>query len=271
MLAAVGVAAASKGGCKDDKGASCRLSVLNPPGQFAGEVVTVDGVQIYQSFPPKTKDDDCNNKTITNKAVLFVTDFYGIASPNNKLVADSLALAGYQVIMPDLFNGDPVSTALAEGPALDLAAWRERHPTFAIDRIVESTIKYVRGKLGVSRLGAVGYCLGGKHVPRAMALANSTGIDVGFIAHPANLTAPEIRAIAGPISIAAGELDALFNVTGRRAAEDILTSRNATYQTNLYSGAPHGFAVRANLNIPRQAFAKQASFLQAVAWFDQWL
>lgn len=67
------------------------------------------------------------------------------------------------------------------------------------------------------------------------------------------------------------ELDALFNVTGRRAAEDILTSQNATYQTNLYSGAPHGFAVRANLNISRQAFAKQASFLQAVAWFDHWL
>jgi dienelactone hydrolase len=104
--------------------------------------------------------------------------------------------------MPDLFNGDPVSTALAEGPALDLAAWRARHPTGAIDQIVDSTIGYIRGQLGASRIGAVGYCLGGKHVPRAMAAG--AGIDVGFIAHPANLTAAEIQAIAGPISIAAG-------------------------------------------------------------------
>jgi dienelactone hydrolase len=104
--------------------------------------------------------------------------------------------------MPDLFAGDPVSTALVEGPALDLVAWRERHPTFAIDRIVDSTIKYIREQYGVSRLGAVGYCLGGKHVPRAMVAG--AGIDVGFIAHPANLTGDEIKGIAGPISIAAG-------------------------------------------------------------------
>ena len=104
--------------------------------------------------------------------------------------------------MPDLFNGDPVSTALAEGPALDLAAWRERHPTSSIDRVVDLTVAYIRGQLGVNRLGAVGYCLGGKHVPRAMTVG--AGIDVGFIAHPANLTDGEIRGIAGPISIAAG-------------------------------------------------------------------
>ncbi|KAF2675729.1 alpha/beta-hydrolase [Lentithecium fluviatile CBS 122367] len=244
-------------------GKSCRLSVINS-GEAAGQIKNVNGVQVYHSYPPHRNYD--HNST---KAVLFVTDFYGIASLNNKLVADSIARAGYPVIMPDLFNGDPVSTALAEGPALDLAAWRARHPTFAIDRIIESTITYIRNGLSASKLGAVGYCLGGKHVPRAMAAGG--GIDVGFIAHPANLTAEEIRAIAGPISIAAGELDALFNSTGRRAAEDILTARNATYQTNLYSGAPHGFAVRANLNISRQRFAKEASFLQAVTWFDNWL
>ena len=67
------------------------------------------------------------------------------------------------------------------------------------------------------------------------------------------------------------ELDAAFNLTLRRNAEDILTSKNATYQTTLYSGAPHGFAVRVDLNIPRQKYAKESSFVQAVRWFDAWL
>ena len=67
------------------------------------------------------------------------------------------------------------------------------------------------------------------------------------------------------------ELDAAFNVTRRREAEDILTAKNATYQTTLYSGAPHGFAVRVDLGVARQKFAKEGSFRQAVGWFDAWL
>jgi hypothetical protein len=32
---------------------------------------------------------------------------------------------------------------------------------------------------------------------------------------------------------------------------------NVTFQSNLYSGAPHGFGVRINQSIPQQAYAKQ--------------
>ncbi len=103
--------------------------------------------------------------------------------------------------MPDLFNGDAVPMAMAEGPQLNLTEWRARHPTWQIDQIIEQTIVYMRS-LGINRIGAVGYCLGGKHVPRFM--APGKGIDLGFIAHPANLTSDEIQAISGPISIAAG-------------------------------------------------------------------
>lgn len=67
------------------------------------------------------------------------------------------------------------------------------------------------------------------------------------------------------------ELDTAFNVTLRRNAEDILTGKNATYQSTLYSDAPHGFAVRVDLNVPSQKYAKDASFVQAVTWFNAWL
>lgn len=118
-------------------------------------------------------------------------------------LADQLARAtAVQVILPDLFQGDAVPMAMAEGPQLNLTEWRARHPTFQTDQVIEQTINYMKSQLGVTRIGAVGYCLGGKHVPRFM--ASGKGIDLGFIAHPANLTTDEIRAIAGPISIAAG-------------------------------------------------------------------
>ena len=63
-------------------------------------------------------------------------------------------------------------------------------------------------------------------------------------------------------------LDAAFNATAKARAESILSSNNVTFQSNLYYAAPHGFAVRVNQSIPQQAYAKQASFIQAVTWFD---
>ncbi|KAF2710048.1 alpha/beta-hydrolase [Pleomassaria siparia CBS 279.74] len=229
-------------------------------GTPTGEFKNVSGIQIYHSYPGETAN--------ASNAILFISDIYGVPLLQNKLLADSLARAGYLVIFPDLFKGDAVPVSSPEG-TLNLTEWRTRHPTEEIDSIVASTITYIRSELGVQRIGGVGYCFGGKYVPRF--LADGKGIDVGFIAHPSGLLATEIQSIAGPISIAAGELDTAFNVTGRRAAEDILTAKNTTYQTTLYAGAPHGFAVRVDLNIPRQKYAKESSFVQAIRWFDAWL
>ena len=79
---------------------------------------------------------------------------------------------------------------------------RTRHTTAMVDAIINSTLSYMRTDLGTTRIGAVGYCFGGKYVPRWM--ASGKGIDVGFIAHPSSLEQAEIAGIAGPISIAAG-------------------------------------------------------------------
>ncbi|PVI06423.1 alpha/beta-hydrolase [Periconia macrospinosa] len=235
--------------------------------ESVGQIKNINGVDIYQSLPP-----DTNNRT-QYKTILFVTDFYGIASINNRLLADKIALTNYRVVMPDLFNGDPVPMSMREGtPALNLTDWWARHPVSEIDAIVASTIVYIKeSEIGgdAQKLGAVGYCLGGKHVPRFM--ATGKGIDVGFIAHPANLTTDEVQAISGPISIAAGELDDLWTKPLRRGAIDILEAENSTYQQNLYSGALHGFGVRPNINVARERYAKEAAYVQAIELMDAWL
>lgn len=115
-------------------------------------------------------------------------------------MADSIARADYTVIVPDLFAGDAVPSDNREGPALNLTEWRTRHPPAEIDRILGLTVDYIHNELNISRIGGVGYCFGGKYVPRF--LAEGKGIDVGFIAHPSGLEEAEIQGIDGPISIA---------------------------------------------------------------------
>ncbi|CAO2649076.1 Nn.00g100250.m01.CDS01 [Neocucurbitaria sp. VM-36] len=227
-----------------------------PVGQFKN----VSGIQIYHSYPP--------GRNTSAKAILYVTDIFGVPLLENKLLADSIASNDYLVIMPDLFAGDAVSDEEQEA-GLNLTEWRALHPTPEIDRIINTTIAYMRSELEVEKIGGVGYCFGGKYVPRF--LTSSGGIDAGFIAHPSSLTEGEIGAIKSPLSIAAGTLDAAFNATAKSRAETILNTNNVTFQSNLYYAAPHGFAVRVNQSIPQQAYAKQASFMQAVTWFDSWL
>lgn len=66
------------------------------------------------------------------------------------------------------------------------------------------------------------------------------------------------------------ELDDIFNKTGRHSVEDILEAKDVVYRTSLFSGAPHGFAVRPDVGIPEQVYAKQGAYEQAMSWFEFW-
>ncbi|KAF1994658.1 alpha/beta-hydrolase [Amniculicola lignicola CBS 123094] len=244
--------------------AGCPGLTVSHEGTPAGTFKNISGIQIYHTHPPRSAKPGK-----INTAILYVTDIFGAADLQNKLLADSIARANYAVIMPDLFSGNPVPANALSDPTFNFPAWLARHPVSESDNAIATTIAYMRNELGVQKIGAAGYCWGGKYVPRF--LAAGQGIDVGFIAHPSNLATDEIMGIKGPISIAAGDLDDAFNATSRRTAEDILFSKNTTYQTSLYAGAPHGFGTRVDLSNTRQKFAKEAAFLQAVTWFDAWL
>jgi dienelactone hydrolase len=148
---------------------------------------------MYVSYPP--------GRNTSDKALLFVSDIFGVPLLQNKLLADSLAANDYLVVMPDLFEGDAISVEEQEA-GLNLTEWRALHPTPKIDSIINATIGYLRGELEVERIGGLGFCFGGKYVPRF--LTASGGIDIGFIAHPSSLTEQEIGGIAKGISIAAG-------------------------------------------------------------------
>jgi dienelactone hydrolase len=100
--------------------------------------------------------------------------------------------------MPDLFRGDPIP--LNRGAGFDVDAWRARHTTDHTDPIVEAVIKELKSKYGVKRIGTVGYCFGAKYVARFL----KAGVtDAGYFAHPSWVTEDELKAIQGPLSIAA--------------------------------------------------------------------
>lgn len=56
----------------------------------------------------------------------------------------------------------------------------------------------------------------------------------------------------------------------RFAIEGLLQATGEAYSVALYSGTQHGFGVRADVSDPKQKFAKEEAFFQAVRFFDSW-
>jgi dienelactone hydrolase len=96
-------------------------------------------------------------------------------------------------------------------------------------------------------------------------------IDAAFVAHPSFVEEYELKAIKGPLAIAAAEVDQVFPKEKRHQSEDILKALSLPYQINLYSGVEHGFAVRCDITDPVARYAKESAFRQAIEWFGQHL
>ncbi|XMA18160.1 hypothetical protein WAI453_010951 [Rhynchosporium graminicola] len=242
----------------------CTIGVKHE-GNPTGTSTKIDNIEAYIAEP--------SGKTVhKDTAILFLPDVIGIWQ-NSKLMADQYATNGYYTLMPDLFNGDPLS--LNRAADFDFMAWLTKgtggnnpHTYEAVDPIVEKSLKFLQDK-GYKNIGAVGYCFGAKYVARFM--ASGKGISVGFVAHPSFVEEDELRSITGPFSIAAAEKDQIFHTEKRHRSEEILAETKQPYQINLYSGVVHGFSVRCDLSKKIEKYAKEQAFLQAVAWFDEHL
>ena len=90
-----------------------------------------------------------------------MTDIFGIFI-NAQMLADEYANNGYLTIIPDIFQGDQISVSDMSSGKADLPTWLKSHQPEHVEPVIESTIKYARETLGVKKIGAVGYCFGGK-------------------------------------------------------------------------------------------------------------
>ncbi|GKU11533.1 dienelactone hydrolase [Fusarium langsethiae] len=241
--------------------ACCTVANLHE-GDPTGSIIHIDNkINGYVAEPSSDQP---------KKAILYLPDIFGIWQ-NSKLMADAFAAQGYLCLVLDTYNGDPVPLHMPDG--FDIMKWlnegsdgKNPHTTEATDPIVVAGINYLKS-IGFTKIAAVGYCIGAKHLIRHF----KSGIDVGFIAHPSFVESEELASITGPLSVAAAELDDLFTVEKRHESESILSKSKQDFQINLFSGVHHGFAVKGDMSDERQLFAKEQAFGQAAAWFDRFI
>ncbi|KAK4201902.1 putative carboxymethylenebutenolidase, partial [Triangularia verruculosa] len=247
-------------------------TLASPKARRSRLETTPPPVTLYISTPsPKNS----RAKPREKDAILLLTDVFGLKLPENRLLADSFARAGYLTVVPDLFAGSPAPADINDpsNANFSIPEFLARHTPAVTDPIISSTISYIRSTLNINQIAAAGYCFGGKYAFRVINPANSTtgigGANVAFAAHPSLLTDEEIAGITKPVAVAAADRDELLTAAQRANLERLLLEKGERYLVATYGQTPHGFAVRANYSVASEKFGKEGAFLQAVGWFDE--
>jgi dienelactone hydrolase len=123
-------------------------------GATTGQNIKIGSIDAYVSEPTGSNVHE-------GKAILYLPDVISIWE-NSKLMADQFAANGYYVVMPDLFNGDPMQLNTPEG--FDFMTWLTKgtggnnpHTPEFVDKITEKAIAFLQEK-GFTKIGSVGYC-----------------------------------------------------------------------------------------------------------------
>lgn len=222
-------------------------------GQSSGQIVDIEGIETYIAGNPANA---------SRRFHILFTDVFGPHFINLQLLADQFAAEGWFVVIPDLFEKDPVPLNPPQG--FEFAEWKAKHTPENVDKIVDKFTKAVFLQYKPQHTVATGYCFGAK--PAVRLLGTGT-IQAAAIFHPSYVSIKEVEAIKGPILICAAENDPVFGYEERHMTEKALLECKVAYRITLSSGTSHGFAARCDLSEPWTRYAKERAFYDAVDWF----
>ncbi len=239
------------------------------------DVATPDGVaNAYLSRP-----DDAEHP-----GVLFLMDAYGLR-PTIEEMVDRIAAGGYVVLAPNVFyraGRDPV------GPLPDLTDPEQRssffqslRPLFAQltpERVTSDGGAYLDYLASVALSGPVaitGYCMGGR-LGWQIAAAHPDRVAALGAFHAAGLVsdAPDsLHRLADRVKaeLYFGFADQDQNMTAEQIAtfEKALEDAGATYRSEVYEGAPHGYTMADTAAFRKEA--RERHFRELLALLERTL
>lgn len=159
-------------------------------------------------------------------------------------ICDGFARAGYFSICPDLFWRQKPGIQLTDKTEAEWQRAFELYKGFSeasgVDDL-KSTLDYLRAVSGCSgKLGAVGYCLGGK-LAYLMATRSSADCSVGYYGVGIENALGEAKNIKKPLMLHIAEKDSFCPSEAQKKIKAALTA-NRLVTIHAYPGVEHAFA-----------------------------
>ncbi|KAI5987526.1 dienelactone hydrolase family-domain-containing protein [Pisolithus albus] len=220
-----------------------------------GKTEALGGVPCYVGTPTAEYDQ--------KKALILLTDIFGVTFPNNKLLVDDFAGKGYRTIAPDYLNGDPAPPYAWNNTEFNVGAWTRNHTPEVTRPLINKVIQALKDE-GVTSFAVTGYCL------YAIDLACDQIVDVLIVAHPSQVVVPTTFQGKAPFLFEMGNEDVEIPVPQQEEIDGILGGGKYApgYKRDCWPGCPHGFAVRGDMLNAEQFAGKAGSFNNSIAWLE---
>ncbi|KAF1824223.1 alpha/beta-hydrolase [Dissoconium aciculare CBS 342.82] len=275
---------------------SCCLSGKLAEGTPKGHETTIGGLHTYVASPEDGK---------TTKSIVFITDIFGWELKNTRLLADNYARAGFTCYIPDVLEGDAlphdfldtVEPNLAAREKLSLAdkalntakvgttfgPWLIRHREAVARPLIENFIRSVRMIPGTDKVGAIGFCWGGRYAilaaQKPFSGAEGAGIDAAYACHPSMVSIPaDFEDIVVPVSFALGEKDSLLGEKEIGQIREVMakkemgmTNQASVSEIVVYPEQIHGFSLRGDWSSEKDKKAMDDAEKQGINWFNKHL
>jgi carboxymethylenebutenolidase len=175
-------------------------------------------------------------------AIVVIQEIFGV-NAGIRRKCDRLAEEGYLALAPDLFWRIEPGVELDPDIEGEFKTALNLMGQFNQDRGVkdiEATIRHARHALGVNKVGAVGYCLGGR-LAYLVAARTDADASVGYYAVGIDGLLREMHAIANPLLLHIAGSDHFVSPEVQRAMHEGLDDHPKVTLYD-YPGLDHGFA-----------------------------
>ncbi|KAF7329114.1 hypothetical protein MKEN_00171900 [Mycena kentingensis (nom. inval.)] len=182
---------------------------------FIGTIEQIGGIDCYVATPTGLYGRD--------KCVLFLTDIFGLALQNNRLLGDDFARNGYKTVIPDLFSGDPIP--VQPPPDFNRESWNANHGPAQVRPVIDTVIAALKEQ-GITELAGAGFCFGARYV---FDLSFENQLKVSIVSHPSRLVIPDdlnkyLSDSKSPLLINSCEVDNPFPIAAQAQADEILAT-----------------------------------------------
>jgi dienelactone hydrolase len=235
------------------------LSWLSPASAFAAiQAKAVEWKQGNTRFSGFVVYNDAN--ATKRPGLLMVPDWKGV-TPAAVEKAKQVAAAGYVVLVADMFGkgvrpkDDKAARALVTKLYQDLPGLRAR-ATAALDTLRAQASKY---PVDTARIGAFGYCFGGKTV---LELARSGADIAGVVSYHGGLDTTltaQSAALKASVLVLNGADDSYVPAQQIQGFENEMKAAGADWQFVNFSGAVHCFALESANSPPGCVYNERAA------------
>jgi len=165
--------------------------------------------------------------------VLVIQEWWGLV-PHIKSVCDRFAAEGFSALAPDMYHGKTASEPDEAGKlfmALNIAQ---------AEKDLAGAAKYLASHSSTSKLGVVGFCMGGQLALFAGCTEPSIGAVVDFYGVHPNVT-PDYARLSGPVLGLFAEKDASVTPDTARGVEAAIKKAGKSVEIHVYPGVDHAF------------------------------